>query len=269
MNKTTLTTAALIALSLPLLGACSNQSSTPATTMPTTDGIATSPNAEPQTMIGKTVEEGMSKARQELETGNLSLNGGVHISKDGKSVWSGKDAENLPKAEITPQGDLLIEGKPVAIDKSQRAMLLGYRHQVIGVAEAGMAIGTQGAELAGKAMTQALASIFDSGARDGMEKRMDAEGKKIEAQAKLLCNQLPGLLDSQNKLTASLPAFKPYARMDQSDIDDCMDDQHDNDAADHAQIQARIRDEIRQGIRKSVHAAVQTGTVANDNTARH
>ena len=35
---------------------------------------------------------------------------------------------------------------------------------------------------------------------------------------------LPALLSSQQALAASLPAFKPYARMTQSDIDDCGKD---------------------------------------------
>ena len=263
MNKTTLTIA-LLALSLPLLGACGNQSSTPATTTPATDGTVASANAEPQTMIGKAVEKGMREARQELETSNLNLNGGVHVKVNGKGVWSDDGDDNkLPKAAITPQGDLLIADKAVAIDDSQRAMLLDYRKRVINVAEAGMSIGTQGAELAGKAMTEALANVFKSGDKKDFESRMEGEGKKIEAQAKLLCNQLPAMLESQNKLAASLPAFKPYAKMDQSDIDDCMDDHGDNDASDDARTQAQIRDEIRKSIRK---AARPVATVAgNDN----
>ncbi len=48
------------------------------------------------------------------------------------------DDKVLPKAEITPQGDFLIEGKPVAIDGRQRQDLLRYRHQVIDIAKAGI-----------------------------------------------------------------------------------------------------------------------------------
>lgn len=262
MNKTTITVA-LLALSLPLLGACGNQSSTPATTTHASDGTAVSANTEPQTMIGKAVEKGMREARQELETSNLNLNGGVHVKVNGKGVWSDDGDDNLPKAAITPQGDLLIDDKAVAIDDGQRAMLLDYRKRVINVAGAGMSIGTQGAELAGKAMSEALANVFKSGDKKDFESRMEGEGRKIEAQAKLLCNQLPDMLDSQNKLAASLPAFKPYAKMDQGDIDDCMDDHDDNNAADKAETQARIRDEIRKSIRK---AARPVATAAgNDN----
>lgn len=255
MNKTTLATALLLACSLPLLGACQRSATAPAA-----DTAATAPDAGPQTMIGQAVDKGMRKAREELERGNLGLNGGikVRVNTHGGSVFSRGEDHGLPRAEITPQGDLLIEGKPVAIDAGQRAMLLDYRQQVIGIAEAGMVLGTQGADLAGKALAEGVSSIFQGGSRDDFERHMEAEGKKIEAQASLLCNRLPAMLDAQDKLAASLPAFKPYARMTQDDIDHCMD----HDDADRPAAQARLRDEIRQDIRKSVRDTVRAAAKA-------
>ena len=96
---------------------------------------------------------------------------------------------------------------------------------LIGIAEAGMAIGGKGADLAGEALTGVVGAIF--GGKEGekaFEQRMEEQGKKIEAEAMKLCTQLPGLLASQQALAASLPAFKPYARMTQEDIDDCGKD---------------------------------------------
>lgn len=226
MNKTTLTTALLLTLSIPMLGAC-NQSSTSSSTHDADASTASDASATtnaPKSVLGKAVAKGMRQAREELETNNLSLNGGVHVSKNGKGVWGGDENDNLPKAEITPKGDLLIEGSAVTINASQRGMLLDYRHDVIDVAEAGMEIGTQASELASKAVAEGLASIFDSDSKEGFEQRMDAEGKKIEISARKLCDRLPAMLDSQDKLAASLPEFKPYANMTQEDIDDCMDD---------------------------------------------
>jgi hypothetical protein len=36
-----------------------------------------------------------------------------------------------------------------------------------------------------------------------------------------ICKQLPAVMDSQQALAASLPSFKPYATLEQHDIDDC------------------------------------------------
>ena len=88
-----------------------------------------------------------------------------------------------------------------------------------------MAIGSKGADLAGEALGGVVGAVF--GGKEGeqaFEQRMEAQGKKIEGEAMKLCAMLPALLSSQQALAASLPAFKPYARMTQSDIDDCGKD---------------------------------------------
>ena len=149
---------------------------------------------------------------------------GVDININGRQIHSDGNG-TLPKAEITPQGDLLIEGKAVTITAAQRAELLAYRGQILGIAEAGMAIGAQGANIAGHAVSGAIGAIF--GGKDGekeFEKKMEAEAAKIEAEAMKLCTRLPALMAGQQALAASLPEFKPYARMTQADVDDCGKD---------------------------------------------
>lgn len=185
-------------LCLPL-AACNNHD--PARTDPGT-GKATSPAAEAST-VGKTVQDATDKARKELAESNISVSNGQSI-----------------KAEITPQGELLINGTAVATDAHQRELLLDYRKQVEAVAGAGMEIGVAGANLGVKAAGEALKGIF-SGDTQGIEGRVNAEASKIEAQAKQLCTLLPGMMAKQQALAAAVPEFKPYATMDQSDIDDC------------------------------------------------
>ncbi|WP_374248196.1 hypothetical protein [Thermomonas sp.] len=173
-------------------------------------------------LIARHVDRALDEARKELHANNLSLNGhiSIHVNDNGKHAEAPES--HLPKAEISPQGDLLVEGKPVAVTAAQRQQLLGYRNQVIAIAEAGMDIGAQGAGIAGTALQGVAGAIFggDKGQKD-FEAKMEAEGKKIEAQAMQLCKRLPPLLASQQSLAASLPAFKPYATMTREDIDDC------------------------------------------------
>jgi len=206
---------ALALLASISLSACSKPASTPGSTPAAQAGQPGN-----HSFIGEQVDRAMDAARKELREKNLVLNNGVHINVNGHEVE--RPGDNLPKAEITPQGDLLIAGKPVTVNAGQRQQLLTYRNQIIGIAEAGMAIGAQGADIAGKALQGVGEAIF--GGEQGQknyEARMEAEGKKIEAQAKTLCTRLPPLLATQNALAASLPEFKPYASMTQTDIDDC------------------------------------------------
>lgn len=157
----------------------------------------------PPSAIGEAASKVQIKASEKLATENIK------VSRAGE-----------PKAEITPQGDLLIDGKTVDITPDQRKLLLDYRSHVVGIAQAGMTMGVQGAELAGKAVTEALKGVF-SGDTDQIENKVKAEAGKVEASAKALCDLLPGLFESQQKLAQGLPAFAPYAHMTQKDVEEC------------------------------------------------
>lgn len=220
MNKTSYLALLLMGLSLPLFGACNRTSGpTAGSSNPSASQPAVSDN-EPQTVLGKTVAGAIDKARHELETGNIDLNDGPVIRVGNSHRVINASRSNLPKARITPQGDLVIADKAVAITPHQRELLLAYRQQVIDIAETGMSIGVQGADLAGKAVTGVLGSVF-SGKGDEFGKRMDVEGKKLEAKARQLCTQLEPMRLRQQQLAASLPEFKPYATMTDADIDEC------------------------------------------------
>lgn len=156
--------------------------------------------------IARAAKEAGDKARVELAKNDIDLN-----------------ADGQPKAAITPQGDLVIDGKPVAMTDAQRKLALDYRAGITAIAEAGIDIGLQGADLAGKAVTEALAGVF-TGKSDEIEKRIEHHAEGIKASAVKLCEKMPALLEAQNRLADALPEFKPYATMDQQDIDDCGKD---------------------------------------------
>lgn len=214
--NTMLRSSLVLALALPLLAAC--QETPPPPAAPSTGTTAGS--GEPETFIGRSVQKAIAEAREELRRENISISDGPNINVNGHEINANQD---LPKAEITPQGDLLIEGKPVAISPEQRQLLLEYRGDIIGVVEVGMAMGVKGADLAGQALSETLSGLL-SGDTAQIEAKIEAEASKLEAEAVRLCAQLPPMLDTQQRLAASLPAFQPYATMTQEDIDDCGKD---------------------------------------------
>ncbi|MBS0215695.1 MAG: hypothetical protein JSR50_08080 [Proteobacteria bacterium] len=185
------------------------------------------PSASPapggaQTAIGQAAQKAIAEARTKLETENIKLGQGNGISINGS-----RNTSNLPLAEITPKGDFIVDGKTVAVDAGQRALLLDYRKHVIDIVSTGMAIGVKGADLAGTAVNEALASIF-TGKTDEVEKRVNAQAETLKADAQRICTSLPGMRDTQDKLATALPAFKPYATMTQDDIDNCGKDKNDH-----------------------------------------
>ncbi len=164
---------------------------------------ADAPAAE--TTLGQKVREATNQARKELAEKNISISSG-----NGATV------------EISPTGDLLINGTSVALTEAQRALTLQYRAQVVSVAEAGIEIGVQGANLGARAAGEAIKGLL-SGNTDQIEARVNAEAEQLKASAAKICDQLPAMLASQQQLAAAIPEFKPYATMDQSDIDECRD----------------------------------------------
>jgi hypothetical protein len=241
---------------LASLAACNNTAPPPSTS-----STPTASTKQPTSALGRIVDKEIREAREKLATENISVNGGVRVNAGnhgGLSIHSDDgEKDTRPKAEITPQGDLLIEGKAVAINAQQRALLLEYRTHVIGIAESGMDIGVQGADLAAKAMGEAFKGIFSGKSEQEIEKTVEAEATGIKAAAAKLCDRLPAMMASQQKLAAALPEFKPYATMRKEDIDDCMKDSQDDNTAKRAEVQSEVRSEIRSAIRESVRATVR------------
>ncbi len=250
---------ALIAAAL--LAGCNNDGNrgTPASTTPP----AGDPGA--QTALGRTVEKAMAEARRKLETGNITINGrdgGLHIGRHG----IGKQDPGLPKAELTPAGDFLIDGQAVSLDARQRQLVLDYRARLMDVIGAGMAVGAKGADLGMQAAGEAMKGIF-SGNMDQLEQRIEAEAKKLEADARLICQHLQPLLQAQGALAAGVPEFVPYASLEQTDIDDCMKGNGTTVFTGNAGTSKdEIRTEVRDRIRDSIRGVAQSSGLASTGT---
>lgn len=149
------------------------------------------------------------------------------VARDLRAEMAGKnlgvgDAHGLPKAEITPEGELLIDGKALGLDEAQRMLALAYREQVTEVAATGAEIGLQGASLATEAMSGAVAAAL-AGDGEAFGKKMEGEGEKIRIAAAKLCARVPALLAAQAALAEAVPEFKPYAERAIVKVEGCED----------------------------------------------
>lgn len=167
--------------------------------------------------ISGAIRKGIEEAKQELASENIDVNS-IHINNRRH------DDDSRPKAQITPAGDLLIANKKIPATPAQHALLLDYRSQIVGIAAAGMDVGAQGADLGLNAAKQALLGSFGGKSGKEIEASIKPQAEKIRAAALQLCQRLPSLLSSQQKLASAMPEFRPYATMEQKDIDDCGKD---------------------------------------------
>jgi hypothetical protein len=171
-------------------------------------------------VISAEIQKGIQQAKQELATKDIDVDS-VHIGKEPH------DDGTRPKAVITPQGELVIAGKEVKATPEQHALLLGYRQQIVRIAEAGMDIGAHGASLGASAAKEAIWGALTGKSDKEIEAAIKPQTDKIQAAAARLCQRMPDLLASQQKLAAAMPEFRPYATMTQKDVDDCGKDTTD------------------------------------------
>lgn len=156
--------------------------------------------------IAGAIDRAMDKASIELATKNITVS-----DRDGSE----------PKAEITPQGNFLIAGKAVPLTSAQRAEMLDYRGQMVEIARQGIAIGREGAKLGVHAATAAIAGMFSGESKEQIRQRVESQASGIRQAAAKICDRLPALMESQQKLATDVPAFKPYADLTPAKIDDC------------------------------------------------
>ena len=119
-------------------------------------------------------------------------------------------AKGHADAHVTPNGDLSIDGKAIAVTAPQRAQLQLYYKQARGTLDSGEAIGKQGVSIAAHSIDTAIHSIFH-GENSSAEAKLDAQSDQIEAAADKLCGDLQTLNTTQQAIAASIPAFAPYA----------------------------------------------------------
>jgi hypothetical protein len=174
----------------------------------------------------------MAQAREELRTGNLELDNSLRFSGKDDKHDKRRRGDNVPPAEITPQGDLLVDGKPVEVDARQRGQLLAYREQVIAIALSGIDIGERGAEAALDMMDRSWVSLVFGALTGSLERRVERMVKQqIQPAVMAICAGLPDVMASQQRLASILPAFQPYANLEQADVDNCERDVRNEFAA--------------------------------------
>jgi hypothetical protein len=169
----------------------------------------------------------LAKARRELATENLSLGDSLQIGKAQRAKTT------LPRAEITPRGDFLIEGKPQDLDAGQRQLLLAYRGQVIHIATQGIEMGERTATAALDAIGNgSIVGLLFSAMTGNLEQRVERMVKtQIEPGVLAICGQLPAVMKTQQELASRLPKFRPYAHLKQDDVANCAKDVRDEFAS--------------------------------------
>ncbi|HZF97585.1 MAG TPA: DUF2884 family protein [Pseudoxanthomonas sp.] len=134
-------------------------------------------------------------------------------------------ADGQPKAEITGEGEFVIDGRKIEVTDAQRALLLDYKREFNAMTQDGIAMGKEGMAMAGDAVAAAVKGAFsgqsDSGNGEEVDKSMEARAREMENKARDLCRRMVAIKSTQDALAAALPAFRPYANIVIKGVEDC------------------------------------------------
>lgn len=163
----------------------------------------------------------LAKARRDLQTEDLALDGDFRFGEHKP----GASTKTLPPAAITAQGDLLIDGKPQPLEPAQRRQLLAYRGLVLEVAGIGIDIGQKSADAALAVVDRSWVSLLFGAMTGSLERRIERTVREeVEPGVRGICRLLPQVMASQQRLSSSLPQFRPYANLEPGDVANCEND---------------------------------------------
>jgi len=150
--------------------------------------------------------------------------GDEDISLDDEDVLV--KAEDGSRARISPEGDLAVRGRRVAVSATDRRALRHYNETVHGIVDRGIELGVQGAGLAFSALGEVAAALA-TGQPERAERRVERRGASIKESARELCREVQALVLIQESIRTRVPAFRPYAVLEDDAAEDCEDDVDD------------------------------------------
>lgn len=141
-----------------------------------------------------------------------------HITLDDSRV--GANAPDGSTAWIDPTGAVEIDGKPVTLTAGQRALALQYHAEAMALQAEAVAMGKAGIAMAGKTLGNVASGLL-SGNPDEIGGKVETDAGALEAKAMQLCQRVGKLQTAQDALAGALPAFAPYATIDDHQDDEC------------------------------------------------
>ena len=151
--------------------------------------------------------------------GMSSSGNGLTIT-DGKVVLHGSDGAT---AEVTADGALSIDGKPVQVTDPQRATLVRYHATAMEFVEHAKATGVAGAQVGITAATEVVKGLA-AGDTSKIGERIEAKVGPVKEAAGKLCTDLATIAELQASLAADLAAFKPFTLIGDDEPGKCRRD---------------------------------------------
>ncbi|EQD63773.1 conserved hypothetical protein, secreted [mine drainage metagenome] len=165
-----------------------------------------------------------------LTLGLSACGGDASINMDGQTIRMHADRVSIrdrggDTAEIEANGALRIAGKPVPLTPAQRVLTTRYFAQSQVALFDGKQTGWAGAHMAGSIVGSLFSALFHDDSRI-INHTAHAQTANLDRHVDRLCSAIGAIRATQDQLVARLPAFAPYAAIDQRSVKSCFVNAH-------------------------------------------
>ncbi|MDE2091941.1 MAG: hypothetical protein KGJ08_08590 [Gammaproteobacteria bacterium] len=158
---------------------------------------------------------------------NISATGNHFIhTRNGNVIITNEQGD---EAVITPEGALLIQDKPIAVQPQDKVTLLRYANTVKDMEQKGMQLGMEAGGFAMSIVGDVFSSLFSADADHAIEQKTDKRVREFKLKALPICKDAQTLRQLQDVLVSHIPAFRPYAVVHGKDADNCQHDLESDD----------------------------------------
>lgn len=155
---------------------------------------------------------GCTETSSEIGSARLRMVDSQHVGVRGH--------EGL-EAVISAAGEISVAGRNLTLNPAQKDLAARYFTSALAVQDDGFATGMAGASTALTALSSVVSGLA-SGEPDKIGPAVEAKAAKIQSHVDKLCRDLHELTTTQDALAASLPEFKPYAKIGGEDVENCL-----------------------------------------------
>ena len=139
----------------------------------------------------------------------------IDTRDNGRIAIKGADivitAADHSQAEIDPAGDLTIRGKDVPVTDAQRQLLVQYSQNLRDMEQRSKAADRRAWEMAPAILSTALGDLFTGASDKQINDDANKAAEPLKAEFLKLCASAEAERKVQDRISAALPAFKPYA----------------------------------------------------------
>jgi Protein of unknown function (DUF2884) len=141
-------------------------------------------------------------ASTDVISNNITMHDGVITIK----------VSGAPTATVDQQGQLVVDGKAVAVNDAQHALLQRYNGTALKMHDDAIATGKAGAETATKALGAVAGKLTGADSAEETRQKAEAAAKDVQQAAAKICDDLADMKSAQDELANQLEAFKPYGQ---------------------------------------------------------